>query len=88
MDSTSMNETAVFTIPAGFSVDETPDAVKLESEFGKYSTSFELVGNKLTFKRSLVMKRTLIPAEKYDAVRSFYSKLREAEQAPVVLLKK
>ena len=88
MDSTALRETSVFTIPAGFTVDETPDSVNLESEFGKYTTSFVLVGNKLTFKRSLVMKRTLIPAEKYEAVRTFYSKMREAEQAPVVLLKK
>jgi len=88
MDSTALRETSVFTIPAGFTVDETPDAVNLESEFGKYSTSFELAGDKLTFKRSLVMKRSVIPAEKYEAVRSFYSKMREAEQAPVVLLKK
>lgn len=88
MDSSSLRETAIFTIPAGFGVDETPAAVDLESDFGKYSISFEVKGDKLTLKRSLVLRRMAIPANKYEAVRSFYSKMLEAEQAPVVLIKK
>lgn len=88
LDSMSMNETATFTLPAGFAVDETPDPVSLDTAFGKYNTSYEVKGDKLVFKRSLTTKRSLVPVDKYDLVRAFFTKMRDAEQAPVVLIKK
>ncbi len=84
----ALRETAAFTLPIGFVVDETPDAVNLETAFGKYSTRYEVKGGKLLFTRTLLMKRTTQPADQYEAVRAFYSKIRDAEQAPVVLLRK
>lgn len=87
-ESWSLRETATFSLPEGFVVDETPDPVTLETDFGKYSTSYEVKGGKLHFTRSLVMKRALIPVEKYGSVKAFFSKIRDAEQSPVVLLKK
>jgi hypothetical protein len=30
----------------------------------------------------------VVPTEKYNAVRDFYSKIRDVEQSPVVLLRK
>lgn len=88
MESNSFNETAVFKLPAGFIVDEMPDAVNLETPFGKYSTSYEVKENSLVFKRSLLLNYATIPVEKYAAVKDFFVKIRSAEQAPVVLLKK
>lgn len=88
IDSSVVRETATFNLPAGFAVDEMPDPVTLETEFGKYTTSYEVVGQKLIFKRSLRLSRSIIAPEKYESVRSFYSKMREAEQSPVVLIKK
>lgn len=87
-DSFSMRETATFTLPAGFVVDETPDPVTLETDFGKYTTKYEVKDGKLLFSRTLSMKRAVIPVEKYDTVRNFFSKMRDAEQSPVVLQKK
>lgn len=88
IDSESFSETATFSLPAGFVVDEMPDAVNLNTQFGKYSTKYEVKENKLLFTRSLVMSRMAVPVEKYDEVRAFYSKMLEAEQAPVVLVRK
>ncbi|MGI8669647.1 MAG: transglutaminase-like domain-containing protein [Aridibacter sp.] len=88
MDSNSFNETAIFDLPEGFKVDEMPDAVNLKTSFGKYSTSYEIKDGKLIFKRSLVTSRMVVPTEKYSVVRDFYSKIRDAEQSPVVLLRK
>ena len=86
--SQAMKETAVFNLPAGFVVDEMPDAVNLETPFGKYTTSYEVKENKLYFTRSLMTKRMTVPVEKYGSVKDFYAKIRDAEQSPVVLLKK
>ncbi len=86
--SEEVRETIVFNLPAGFVVDETPENVNLDTPFGKYSTKFELAGNKLTFTRVLLMTRATVPVEKYATVRDFFAKMREAEQSPVVLMQK
>lgn len=88
LDSNSMKETSVFNLPPGFVVDELPDAVKLETAFGRYTADYEVKDGKLIFSRSLTTSRTTVPVAKYNTVRDFYSKIMAAEQSPVVLLKK
>ena len=88
LDAESFSETATFTLPAGFVVDEMPDAVSLDTPFGKYNTNYAVKDGKLVFTRKLVMNRTTVPVEKYNSVKDFYSKILAAEQSPVVLLKK
>jgi hypothetical protein len=83
-----MRETVTFNLPNGFVVDEMPDAITLETPFGKYTTRYETKDNKLIFSRSLVTNRITVPVEKYNSVKDFYSKIMAAEQSPVVLLKK
>jgi Domain of Unknown Function with PDB structure (DUF3857)/Transglutaminase-like superfamily len=88
IDSTLFNETIIFTLPQGFTVDELPDAVKLETSFGKYSTNYEVKDGKLIFTRSYRLSQTIVSPENYKSVKDFYSKMSEAEQSPVVLMKK
>ena len=88
LDAFALRETVTFNLPAGFIVDETPDAVDLATAFGKYKTSYEVADGKLIFKRELVMNHAVVPVEKYAAVKDFYAKMREVEQSPVVLLRK
>jgi hypothetical protein len=75
-------------LPDGFQVDELPDAVKLDTAFGSYKTSYEIKEGELVFVRTLAQRAATIPAKDYQVVRSFYEKIRAAEQAPVVLTKK
>jgi transglutaminase-like putative cysteine protease len=82
------SETVKVQLPAGFAVDEVPDPVKLETAFGSYMTSYEVVNGELVFKRQLSQKATTIPAAQYEAVRKFYESIRAAENAPVVLARK
>ena len=81
-------ETVKFQLPAGFDVDELPEPIKLEAEFGSYTTSYEVKNGELVFKRNFSVKATTIPAARYEVVRNFFARVREAEQAPVVLAKK
>ena len=85
---TALKETAVFNLPAGFAVDEVPDAIQLSTPFGEYTTKYEVKGEQLIFTRMLTTKRATISIDKYASVREFFSKIRDAEQSPVVLLKK
>ena len=79
------SETVRVQLPTGFIVDELPDAVKLQTPFGSYATSYEVKNNELVFKRSLSQQATTIAAADYETVRKFYESIRAAENAPVVL---
>jgi transglutaminase-like putative cysteine protease len=88
LDSHAFTETVRIKLPEGFDVDELPDGVKLESTFGSYKTSYEVKSGQLLFIRTLSQRAGTIPADQYQAVRSFFDRMRAAEQAPVVLAKK
>jgi hypothetical protein len=88
LESHAYTETVSIKLPAGFEVDEMPDATKLETSFGSYSTSYVVKDGQLQFTRALVVQGATIPAADYQKVRSFYDRIRAAEQAPVVLAKK
>ena len=88
LDSAALKETAVFNLPAGFTVDEMPDAMDLTTPFGKYSTKYEVKGQQLIFTRSLSTSRSTVPVEKYAEVKDFFTKIKAAEQSPVVLIRK
>ncbi len=88
IDSSSFRESVKFDLPAAFAVDELPDAVKLETPFGAYSTTFEVKDGKLYFTRSLTMKRATISVDRYKEVRDFFTRMLNAEQSPVVLVRK
>lgn len=82
------SETVRVQLPTGFVVDELPDAVKLQTPFGSYVTSYEVKNNELVFKRRLSQQATTIAAADYEMVRKFFESIRSAENAPVVLARK
>jgi hypothetical protein len=82
------SETVRVQLPTGFVVDELPDAVKLQTPFGSYVTSYEVKNNELVFKRQLSQQATTIAATDYETVRKFFESIRAAENAPVVLARK
>jgi hypothetical protein len=75
-------------LPTGFEVDELPDALKLDTAFGNYASTYEVKDGQLVFTRTLTQRATTIPADQYATVRNFYERIRAAEQSPVVLAKK
>jgi hypothetical protein len=88
LDPYSFTETSTIKLPIGFTVDEMPDPVNLVTPFGKYSTSYQVKEGSLLFNRSLILNSAEIPADKYASVKDFFVKIKNAEEAPVVLLKK
>ena len=82
------SETTKVKLPGGFEIDEMPDAVKLDTPFGSYATSYVVKDGQLLFTRTLVVRQATIPAADYSTVRSFFERIRTAEQSPVVLVRK
>ena len=88
LQSEAYSETVSVKLPEGFEIDEMPDAVKMETPFGKFSTSYEVKDGHLIFIRHLEVQNATIPASRYTEVRSFFGRINGAEMAPVVLAKK
>jgi hypothetical protein len=87
LSANSYTETAVFELPEGFKVDEVPETLDLKTSFGNYSASYEVSEGKLTYKRTLVTNRMVVPTEKYDIVKDFFTQILNSEQSPVVLMR-
>jgi hypothetical protein len=64
--------------------------VRIEAPFGVYASSLERAesGREIRMNREVTVRGATIPASGYAEVRSFYERLRAAEQAMVVLVKK
>lgn len=88
IDAMSYGETVRIKLPTGFAVDEMPEPADVATAFGKYSANYKVDGEFLVFNRSLRLDRSIVPAEKYDTVRSFFGKIHQTERSPVVLIKK
>ncbi|HZI19687.1 MAG TPA: transglutaminase domain-containing protein [Pyrinomonadaceae bacterium] len=88
LEAESFRETVRVKLPAGFEVDEIPEGVELDTEFGKYRASYEVKDGHFVFTRTLVQPAATVPVEKYAEVRSFFGRVRASEQAPVVLTRK
>jgi len=88
LDPYAFDETVKINVPDGFLVDEMPDPIKLDAPFGSYSTTYEMKEGQLVFTRKLTQRAATIPVEQYNTVRTFFEKIRAAEQSPVVLARK
>ena len=88
LDARNFSETIRIKLPEGFEVDELPDPLKLDTSFGSYNTTYVVKEGQLVFTRNLMQLSSKIPVAQYQSVRSFFEKIRAAEQAPVVLVRK
>ena len=48
------SETVRIKLPAGFTVDELPDPVNIQTGFGLYSTTYKVENDELIFQRNLL----------------------------------
>lgn len=88
LEAQSYTETGSTKLPAGYRVDEIPEGVKLEEPFGSYKANFEAKDGILIFNRSLLVRASTLKPEDYSKVRAFFRKIRETEDAMVVLVRK
>jgi Domain of Unknown Function with PDB structure (DUF3857)/Transglutaminase-like superfamily len=75
-------------LPAGFKIDEMPDAVHLQSRYGKYQASWKAEGTDLVFEQSTEIPDSVVPAAEYKELRAFFDKIGGSQAGPVVLVRK
>lgn len=81
----AFEERAEFTLPAGYTIEELPRAVQIETSFGRYAATTRTKDGKILFERSLVQQSVEVPAADYEKVRAFFEKVHQSEQSPIVL---
>ena len=78
-------ERTEIALPRGCTVEETIPPVSLVTPFGSYHATVTFDAATLIFERALDLRAAEIPARDYEAVRSFFEKILQTEQSPVVL---
>jgi transglutaminase-like putative cysteine protease len=81
-------DTVRLKVPPGYTVDELPDALKLDSRYAVYQASWKADGGDVLFEQSLEVRGLTIPAREYATLRSYFEGLGGKQAAPVVLAKK
>jgi len=75
------------TLPAGYKVDELPEPMKAECEFGKFQSEVGVEGSTLEYKRSYEINSIMVPTAKLQELREFLGKIEADDNASVVLKK-
>ena len=78
-------DSLTFELPPSFAVNDLPDAMDVETDFGSYRTTYTIVGNLLIYERKLTLKRREIPAESYAELKAFFDSVVKSDKAVVVL---
>jgi hypothetical protein len=75
------------TLPPGYVVDETPDAVNVDVGFASYHSTITAKGNLLHYEREYVVRKVEIPAEKAGDFRELEGAILADEKGTAVLKK-
>ncbi|HEY1256763.1 MAG TPA: transglutaminase-like domain-containing protein, partial [Terracidiphilus sp.] len=75
------------TIPAGYSIDETPDPVALDLDFASYHSTVTAKGSVLHYEREYVVRQVEIPATRAADFRRLESTILADEKDSAVLKK-
>jgi hypothetical protein len=87
VDTDALRETVRIQLPAGFKVDELPDAVRIDSAFGKYEATWAAEGGAILFKRTFEMPAQTVPVAQYAEFKKFLDRTAGAGDTPVVLVR-
>lgn len=79
-------DTFEITLPAGYVVDELPEAVNAEYNFGSYHSKTEVSGPVIRYTRSYEIKQLSVPANNSDELKKF-NRIIAGDERNVVVLK-
>ena len=74
-------------IPPGYTVDDLPDPVNVDTAFASYHSDVKADGNMLHYSREYVVKKLELDAGEYPELRKFESEIYTDENRSAVLKK-
>ena len=81
-------DTVVITIPSGYQPEAFPQPLKMDTKFGRYIVSVQLMGDKILYYRSMEQFKGRFPASAYNDLVKFYDQIYRNDRSKVVLVKK
>jgi hypothetical protein len=80
-------DTVEIELPGGYELESIPKSVSISSQFGQYSSTLKLAGNKLMYYRSIEQYSGRFPASQYADLVRYYDAVYKADRNKVVLVK-
>jgi hypothetical protein len=74
-------------LPDGFKIDEVPEAVQIDSPYGKLDAAWTVKDGAILMQETLEIREMQAPASAYAKVREFFDLVTKAHNAPIILLK-
>jgi len=76
-----------FTVPKNYKLDEVPENITINSEFGTYKLSFVKNGDELKVSRTIKVNKGLYPKEKYNDYINFRKKTLNLDNSKILISK-
>jgi hypothetical protein len=86
-EATRQDDIFDFTLPEGYAVDELPEPVQAECEYGKYQSRVEVSGKTFEYKRTYEINSIVVPTSKLPEMRDFFREIAADERSSIVLKK-
>lgn len=80
-------DTLVFTVPEGYTLENTLEPVALTSVFGRYELTVQAETNRIRIHRLLVLNDSIQPKEQYAAFVQFIKNVGKADKTKLVLVR-
>ncbi len=80
-------DTAVFLVPAGYTVEARPKDLNIENQFGKYSITYRINKNNIEVIRYESINRMTYPASAYAELVKYFDAIYKADHNRIVLVK-
>ncbi len=81
-------DTIEINIPAGYQPEVIPPDVRINTKYGRYSSSVSFTNDKIIYFRSMEQLSGRFPAKEYNEVVKFYDQVYKADRSKVVFTKK
>jgi hypothetical protein len=86
LNADALKESVRIQLPAGFKVDELPDAMRIDSAFGRYDATWVAENGSVVFRRTFEMPAQTVPVAQYSDLRKFLDSVTSSAESPVVLM--
>ncbi len=80
-----VQDSLVFEIPAGAFIEKLPEPVSIESDFGTYNVTYDMVDNRLVYKRTYKTNKGKYDKEKYQQLIDFFKSIRRNDRKKILI---
>lgn len=84
-DATLQTDEFDFTLPAGYTVEDLPAPVKVDSDYVEYQSEVKLDGGVLRYKRSYQIKNVMVPTLKLPELKVALGQIASDERSSIIL---